>query len=72
EESDTVDVLNILEDSPSTNHIAVPIRQRSRAAKERKKRRIASTGIQQDVFDFLKKSKQEDSLLMERMVKSQE
>ncbi|CAG7734123.1 unnamed protein product, partial [Allacma fusca] len=72
EESDTVDVLNILEDSPSTNHIAVPISQSSRAAKERKKRRIASTGIQEDVFEFLKKSKQEDSLMMERMVKSQE
>ncbi|CAG7817832.1 unnamed protein product, partial [Allacma fusca] len=50
----------------------IPISQSSRAVKERKKRRIASTRIQEDVFDFLKKSKQEDSLLMERMVKSQE
>ncbi|CAG7821624.1 unnamed protein product [Allacma fusca] len=73
EESVTPNDMQLLsQDQQNSNQNAVPISQSSRAAKDRKKRRLASVGIQEDVLAFLKKTKEEDSVLMERMAKRQE
>ncbi|CAG7815961.1 unnamed protein product [Allacma fusca] len=73
EESVTPNDMQLLsQDQLNCNQNAVPISQSSRAANDRKKRRLTSVGIQEDVLAFLKNTEEEDSVLMERMAKSQE